>query len=229
MFSYKQILDDKFIQQIYNKIDKFEPNPWSTHGLSHIHRVVEYANQIYNVLNLPTKEKNECLIACALHDVGAILGKNGHNLRSFNFAKDYLSFTDLTEEQKNNIYSAILYHGESNENSTLISKILVLADKLDITKQRVLPYGNTVLGMRQMSNINNVILDKSDSEFLVNIFTANGFNLDEWQHYYFTKKVYNSIKVMANHVGLEPKVCYLTPNKSIYLTKNLAEENILSK
>lgn len=228
MFTYKQILNDKFIQQIYNSVDKYEPNPWSTHGLSHIERVINYAKQIYSEFNL-NADFNECLIACALHDVGAIMGKNGHNLRSYNFAKGYLSFTDLTEEQKQKICNAILHHGQSNDNSSLLLKVLVLADKLDITKQRVLPFGNTVLGMRQMANINNVSLNKTNNALFVNIETNDNFNVNEWQDYYFTKKVYNSISVMAKHFNVEHIVNFKLPNNEVYLSTNLSQESILTK
>lgn len=225
MIKYQEILNDSLIKNIYEQVDHFEPNPWSTHGLKHINNVILYAIKIYNCLELPKDTLDECLIACALHDTGAILGKPGHNERSFRFAQDYLWFCDLTEKQIKNITNAILHHGKSNINSPLIEKVLVLADKLDITASRIMPYGYQVEGMRQIGQIEKVNLKKTESELEVEILTTPKFNQEEWENYYFTAKVYDAISVMAHHAHLAPKVKYVDILSNKINLANLPSQN----
>ncbi len=208
MLTYNHILNDKLIQKIYNNIDKNEPAPWATHGLGHINNVLLYARKICDLLEIDNHTFSLCAIACVLHDTGALLGKPNHAQRSFEFAKNYLCFFGLNENDKHEIEQAILHHSQTRFHAPLIEKVLVLADKLDFSKERLLPFGKTVEGVRQMQHILNVNLKVENEEFCVDVETDHNFNLHEWENYYFTAKIYDAISNLAISRNLNPTINY---------------------
>lgn len=66
--------------------------------------------------------------------------------------------------------------------------VLIISDKLDITKQRLANEGYNVIGMRQLQYIEDVVITFSDSDFIVNFLITDELNFQELFDFYFKKK-----------------------------------------
>ena len=76
-FSYIDILNNNIVIENYNKIDTINPYPFN-HGLKHVKNVCNIMDRLCGKLNIVWEEKDALLIACALHDVGQVDGREGH-------------------------------------------------------------------------------------------------------------------------------------------------------
>ncbi|MBQ7308302.1 MAG: HD domain-containing protein [Clostridia bacterium] len=206
MISYKEILNDTQIINIYNTI-KQDKILWGDHSLLHINSVLKNIDKICQIFNIDQKTKELVLIAGVLHDTGVLQGKKGHAERSFEFAKQYLQkFKEISENDKKIILFAIKNHSEISSEHNLETKILVLADKCDITKTRVTQAGMNILGMREYSNINSVDIDIKDNVLVISIHTEPQFNKKEFLEFYFTETLNNAVKNITQSFDLDFKI-----------------------
>ena len=196
-FSYKNALKNKQIKDIYNNVDRQEISPWSSHGLKHINAVLKYAKIICKMFKINEKTANLTFLACILHDIGAIGGKENHWKRSELFAQNYLKNAQFNKDDIMVICEAILNHHFATNESSMVHLILVLSDKLDITKARILPAGKKIIGMRQTQYINKIKLQKTANLFNICIKTTKKFNKTEFLEYSYTKKLIDSATIFA--------------------------------
>lgn len=212
---YTQIVADKKIKRIYKMVDFIEDAPWSTHGLKHINNTVKIAKTLYEMFNPSEFSLDTILTSCYLHDTGAVFGKPNHATHSKIFVEKYLDDFNLDTDMKQTIVSTVAHHSSASECAPLIEKYMALADKLDITKSRILKAGKKVEGMRQVANILSFDFERTETLFIVNIKVSPRFDLTEWQNYYFTAKVNKAIEVFAHAYGLEPQIIYSTKQKQL--------------
>ncbi len=139
MFNYKNILNDKKIKDIYSKIEE-ETNYVISHGIVHVKNVLKLAKNIANTMNLTNKEKHMLFIAVALHDVGRYIDNKTHQFTSEKFARDYLK-DKLKQKDIEIVCYAIKNHSQESAEFDKMDNIaycLILADKLDTSKKRLL-------------------------------------------------------------------------------------------
>ena len=93
MDNFNKIANDKTIINIYNKISEFEDldKGWAHHDLDHVKNVAKLVESLLRQLEYEESFIEEAKIAAILHDIGAIEGKKNHALRSYNFAKKYIT------------------------------------------------------------------------------------------------------------------------------------------
>ncbi|MBO4569787.1 MAG: hypothetical protein J5689_01025, partial [Clostridia bacterium] len=84
----------------------------------------------------------------------------------------------------------------------------VCSDKLDMSKTRLMPNGHNYKGMRQSAFINQIKTIKKLDYFVVEFIVTNQFNINEWNNYYFTKKIIKAVNNLAKTLGLKPKIEY---------------------
>ena len=60
---------------------------WAFHNFEHVKNVSKIAEKILTDLNFDEDTIYKCKIACILHDIGALEGKEEHAQRSFEYAK----------------------------------------------------------------------------------------------------------------------------------------------
>ena len=198
--NYKTILKDKQIINIYKTIDKQNKSQWAKHGLGHIKIVLKNAKILCKLFKINKNYANLTYCACVLHDVGEVYGKENHWERSAIFAKNYLKTFAINSTDYLCLCEAINHHFRAEENSSIVRIILVLSDKLDITKKRILPEGEKKEGMRQSQYINKVKLQKTANLFKIIIKTTKKFNKTEFLAYYFTKTLISSATVFASNM-----------------------------
>ena len=203
---HTQILNDKKIIDIYNTI-KQDKILWGDHSLIHINAVLKNINTICDLFNVNDRKRELILIAGVLHDTGVLQGKNEHASRSFLFASEYLKeCKTLLEEEKDIALNAIKNHSTISEDHNLETKILVLADKCDITKTRVTKAGKKQLGMREYQNINQVEIKTEDNFLKVILNVTKNFNKEEFNNFYFTDTLLRAIKSLAKNYDLSYKL-----------------------
>ena len=195
---YKQLTANPIISNKYQLIAENEKQGgYATHDLSHINRVINYCEKIAKLLNLSDEDIAGIKIAALLHDIGnAQGGKGGHAERSHIWAKNYI------DNEK--ILLAIKEH--SGEGSDVYGKILAFADKIDICKERILPEGLLIVGNRQYAHILSVDFYINKNKLTVDFKTDGQIDIDEMQEYYFTEKVFQSIKSLTSFFDLDYEI-----------------------
>ena len=110
--NYIDILNDSRVIEQYGKIDIVNPYPFN-HGLKHVTNVCNIMNKLCSVLNIVGEEKEALLVACALHDIGQVDGREEHGKKAMIF-----TMNTFENELKNNMYySDILKAIEIHDNA----------------------------------------------------------------------------------------------------------------
>lgn len=142
------VIPKKFINQVEKK-QKDDPNPkfGADHGFRHIKRVTEIGMDFlescvgygFSSTNTVLKEKLLFKIAATMHDIGLADSSRNHAIHSAELAKKYLSGgkVDIDLEDAYTIVHAISNHSDGQEINTIVDAALILADKLDVTGDRI--------------------------------------------------------------------------------------------
>lgn len=138
----------KFINQVEKK-QKDDPNPkfGADHGFRHIKRVTEIGMDFlencvgygFSSTDTVLKEKLLLRIAAMMHDIGLADSSRNHAIHSAELAKKYLSGgkVDIDLEDAYTVVHAIANHSDGEEINTIVDAALILADKLDVTSDRI--------------------------------------------------------------------------------------------
>lgn len=201
---YNLLKQDEKIQKIYRQIEENEiqDGGWAFHNYEHIKNVSKIAEEILKSLNFDKETIYSCKIACLLHDVGAIEGKDGHAERSYEYAKALFEDNNYQFKDKDVVLDAIKIHSDGFESDNIVALAIILADKLDIKKTRITEVGKKVIGNRQYQHIEDIVVNINDNKMAVNFITDGNLDLKETNEYYFTKKVFKAIQSFSNKLGL---------------------------
>ena len=213
---YELIVNDKEILDIYNSIHDFEDNndnAYAYHDFNHVLNVANLVEQILEMLEYDNDFIYSARIAAILHDTGALQGKDGHALRSYEYAKDYFNRKNILFNNIEQVLEAIKIHSDGFDTDNIIALVLILADKLDIKYTRVAEAGKSVVGNRQFLNIHDVEITIENNVFIVNFITSSEMNVNELNDYYFTKKVFKAIESFCNKVNKDYNILM---NKKIW-------------
>lgn len=140
--TYLDILNDKEILTIYERIDvskQYEPRHY---GMKHILNTIENAKKLAKCFELTERETEQLLDACVLHNLGHLNGKNLHAQTGSEMAKTYLKKKEFEIEDVIVISNAIANHiGKATADYySNVSACLILADKMDFGASRYKPY-----------------------------------------------------------------------------------------
>ena len=206
---YEQMVNDPAIIEAYALIAKKEklsgPDNYASHDINHINRVICYCAKIATLLGLDSDNIAGIKIAALLHDIGCeSRSKAEHAKRSYEWAKNYLTTKKINTAKQEAILTAIKEHSEGA--NSIYGKILTFADKIDICDKRILPQGRLLAGNRQYAHIIFCDFNIKAEKLTVQFQTDGKIDLDEMNEYYFTKKVYRSIKDLAAIFGLNHEI-----------------------
>lgn len=111
---------------------------YTDHGLGHLNLVADRARNIAREIGLPQREQELSAIAAFCHDMANFLSRTNHHY--FAALLFYQIFqNDFTPEEISLVMQAISNHDkEEMRFSNPISAVLVLADKSDVRRSRVL-------------------------------------------------------------------------------------------
>ena len=202
---YEKIYNDQSIRKIYTDIEKREilNKDQAFHNFEHITNVANMVKKILSELNVNEEIIYKAEIASILHDVGALEGKENHAYRSYEFAKKYFNDNKINFEGMDLVTEAIKIHSDGFETENIIALSLILSDKLDVKKNRISEEGKKYIGNRQYAHIENIIVNVKDKMLQIEFVTDGNMDIKEANEYYFTKKIFKSIKAFSQKMGLE--------------------------
>lgn len=202
---YNILVSNNEILNIYTEIEKREVREcdWAFHNIEHVKNVSKIAEKILNDLNFDEEIIYDCKIACLLHDVGALEGKEGHALRSYEYAKKLFKEKKLFFKDSELVLDAIKNHSAGFETENVVTLSIILADKLDITKKRITKEGIKVIGNRQYFHIEDVMINIAEKKMTINFLTDGNMDIKETNEYYFTKKVFKAVEAFSNKLKLK--------------------------
>lgn len=205
---YEKLINDNEIIDIYNKIEEKEINNGGLafHNYEHVKNVTDIAINLLNKLNYDDNTIYKSKIACLLHDVGALQGKEGHTDRSYEFAKKLFEDNNWDFLDKDKILDAIKNHSNGFDTDNILTLTIILADKLDIKSSRITEHGKEVIGNRQYGHIKDILIDIKNNILIINFITDNKLDIDEFNEYYFTKKVFKAIDSFSRKLELKYQV-----------------------
>jgi hypothetical protein len=202
--NYIDILNNNKVIENYNKIDDINPYPFN-HGLKHVKNVCKIMDKLCSTLDITGEEKEALLIASALHDIGQVDGREEHGRK----AKEFLIRNFENELKDNKYYNDILTAIEEHDNPCEVSKplftILVqFCDKMDFSKERLEDNYRDKFRYYCWEDVNEIEFIYNDKNFGINIIT----NIDNFDSLFlqenFTKKIINTVTVLANKLNREP-------------------------
>ncbi len=205
---YEMIKNDKTIIDIYDKIHKYEDEEKGRayHDYNHVTNVAELVKELLEALEYDKEFIDEAQVAAILHDTGCTEGKEGHPLRSYEYAKEYLEKNNIKLVNKNMVLEAIKNHSNGLDTDNIITLTLILADKLDIKKTRITLEGCKVVGNRQYQYIEDINIKINKDKLNIYFVCDEQVNLEEMEEYYFTTKVFKAIRSFSKKMNLIPEV-----------------------
>lgn len=180
---YEEIIKDPEFLKIMNEIEKLHfitLGKWDwEHGIGHVKRVSKYMECILNDLNMDKRTIELGLVAGILHDIGLISGKKeGHAIVGSQFIKEYLKKYDMVQSDIDIIAQAISDHSNGLDVQSVIGASLLLADKIDISKLRVINSTIRDEFNEQIMNIEDVKICLTEKEIIVKYITNGKLDLD---------------------------------------------------
>lgn len=205
---YELVKSDNDIIKIYNEVNDYEnrEKQMAYHDYNHVINVSRMVRELLESLNYDKDFIDEAQVAAVLHDTGCTEGKEDHEIRSYEFAKDYLKKNNIQLKNKDMVLEAIKNHRNGFDTDNIITLTLILADKLDIKKTRVTREGCNVIGNRQYQYVNDINLKIDQNNLKVYFDCDEQMNLKEVEEYYFTSKVFKAIRSFSDKMKLKPDV-----------------------
>lgn len=202
---YNRLISNENISNIYNEIEEKEiqNGGWAFHNYEHVKNVTKIAEKILIDLNIDEDIIYQCKLACLLHDIGCVEGKEGHAQRSFEFSRNLFDNEGWIFEGQDNVLEAILNHSEGFKTDNIICLSIILADKLDIKKTRITEKGKKIKGNRQYQHIEDITINIKNKTITINFITDGKMNMKETNEYYFTSKVFKAIEAFSNKLDLK--------------------------
>ena len=147
MYLYEQFLKEEYVNNIYKGIESNPRIPIS-HGMPHILNVVSYCKRLAELFNIEEREKDTLLTAAVLHDVAQVFLQPNHAKNGAIIVKEMLENNESISPELikskvdvERVCKLVKNHGgkKEEEYEDFLSGLLILADKLDITKDRIRP------------------------------------------------------------------------------------------
>lgn len=207
--NYLDVLNDEEVVNRYNAIDEINPYPFN-HGLKHVKNVCNIMNRLCDILNISGGEKEALLIACALHDIGQVDGREEHGKKSKLFTIDRFG----NELETNNYYDEILNAIEKHDNpcdasNTLFCLLVQFCDKMDFTRDRLENNCREKHGYIVYEEINEVEFIYNEKEFGINLLTSDKKDFEDLffsPDRKFVGKVINAVNALAEKLERNPVI-----------------------
>lgn len=210
MEKFEKIKNDKEIIEIYKKISEYETinKGWAHHDYQHAINVTNMVEKLLTDLGYDKEFIEEAKIAAILHDTGCTEGKQNHEIKGYEFAKQYIEKNKIELKNKEMVLNAIKLHRDGFETDNIIALTLIISDKLDIKHTRVTEEGSKIEGMKEYLHIKDIQVEIKDGTLKVNFVCDDKINKKAAEEYYFTKKVFKAIDRFANRMNLKPYILF---------------------
>ena len=205
MITFKDILSNKEVIEEYTKIDKQNKYPFN-HGLQHIKNVCDLMSKLCDALKIKDEEKECLLIACALHDIGQVDGRDNHGLK----AKDYIvkNYEEQLKDYEyyNDILNAVEHHDQkvNLQESPLFTNLVCFADKMDFSFKRLEENYKEQFGYIAYEDVVEVDFECDNKTFALKIKTTEKINKEDllMEHKFFYKVITATITI-SKKIGVD--------------------------
>ena len=145
MWLYEKLLKEEYVVNLYNGIENNTRIPIS-HGFKHINNVLGYCKRLADLFNLTDKEKDELFTSAVMHDVAQAFLQPNHAQNGAFIVREMLENNQSIDPSYikskidiERVCNIIKNHGgkKKDEYEDVLSCLLILADKLDMTKDRL--------------------------------------------------------------------------------------------
>lgn len=186
MNNYELLNRDVELNNIIDSINKVnEDSLLACHGRYHTTFVINTVWKILSGLNYDSDMIELGKVAALLHDIGTIYGKNGHAHRSSEMCTKFLNKTNLSQKSKNIIIHAIYDHSNGDDLNSPIGAALLLADKINLSKDRVLELGKDDNALSEFLNVDETVLTVSSKNIIINYVANDKFSsemfVSQWE------------------------------------------------
>lgn len=147
---------------------------FTDHSEAHTTLVAERAAMILNKLGYSQHDMELVKIAGFMHDIGNTINRKGHAEYGGILADSILRQYDIDVNDRIKIVSAIAHHDESTGGATdIISAALIIADKTDVRKSRVVEKDKKAFDIHDRVNYavtgNELIVDTETKKIILEL------------------------------------------------------------
>lgn len=198
---YTQYYTNKDINKIIDAINEMQKDVFSAcHGRYHTMFVVDMAEHVLQLLSYDPRTVELGKIAALMHDIGNIAGRLNHARKSAALAEIFLDdCVQLLPNEKSMLVQAIEDHSAGENISSVVGAALLIADKVDISKRRVLPLKVIDDWHKNLLEIEDVDVQISDKSITINYTTTEAFSKELFIDDY--AKGFNLPKKAAKYLG----------------------------
>ena len=211
---YEELLEEEYVKNIYMAIENNKRIPIS-HGMTHILNVLGYCLKFSSMFNLNDKEKDTLLSAAVLHDVAQVFLQPNHARNGGLIVKEMLENNESIDPEYikskvdiERVKKIVASHGGKKEEEfdDFLSGLLILSDKLDITKDRVRPAYKKCDFLWFMDYVEKVDLELENSNINVIIRTNIERSFDELNNKHGLDKLPRVLDMFCNKYGYTYKI-----------------------
>ena len=187
MCLYEKLLSEEYVVNIYKGIENNRRIPIS-HGFPHINNVLSYCKKLAELFNLNESEKEELFTSAVMHDVAQAFLQPNHAYNGSIIVKEMLENNESIDPvyirskiDISRVCNIIKNHGgkKKEEYEDKLSCLLILADKLDITKDRLRPRYKEIDCLWFMECIEKVDIELKGNVLKIIISVNNNKSLEE--------------------------------------------------
>lgn len=220
----------KWLNEIMRK-QRDDPDPkfGADHTFGHIDRVVKYGeNFLEECVRFGVVSNNEIQrlklllrISAMLHDVGLADSSRNHEIHSAELAKKYLlsGKLDIDDEDVQMIVHAIFNHSKGNETRNALDAALIIGDKLDVTKKRIVRETDAItVELKKVEQVEYKFFGWSKPDVAELRYTTNGEDFDVSKLSYWPKALSIPERIAREFLGAK-KFRFLVDGNEVDVSK----------
>ena len=217
MSLHEMLINEEYVKGMYTAIENNPRIPIS-HGMSHITSVLTYAKTLANLFNISDSDRETLFCSVILHDIAQVFLQKNHALNSSIMARLMLENNETIDPEFiksqidiNRLESIIRVHGGKMSSDYLdpLSRILILADKLDFSKHRLRPRAKEFNNFDFMEMVELINLKLEFNTLIVEIFTCNNTTLEELNCNNGLNHFINVLSFFSEHEKIDYKIVVL--------------------
>ena len=177
MHDFEILHTDIELRDLLSSINETDPEAFSAcHGTYHANFVSHRTGEILASLGFNNRTVELGKIAGLLHDIGCIRGKKNHAIKSSQMCETFLNKTNLTSKEQAMIFQAIADHSNGDEITSPVGAALLIADKTDLAKERILDYTNLNNYHKNLLEVESVKLSLRKGTMIINFVASEKFS-----------------------------------------------------
>ena len=214
MCLYEKLLKEEYVVNLYNGIENNRRIPIS-HGFHHINNVLNYCKVLAELFNLNEEEMETLFTSAVMHDVAQAFLQPNHAYNGSVIVKEMLEYNESIDPDYikskvdiDRVCNIIKNHGgkKIEEYEDVLSSLLILADKLDITKDRLRPRYKDIDFLWFMESIEKIDIELEDKVLKIIINTNEDKSFDELNTKGGLDKILKILDIFDNRFNLKHEV-----------------------